>query len=118
VLSGGVAEDPGFWIRSRVLVLRIWQGAPATLAQVWTPVATSCDNPPIIGTFFVARVAHEEGRSVARRSYCDCDLTAAEAVERGSIAPAGVAIVSAATALVAVLLLVSFKALRRRRMPG
>ena len=116
VTAGDVVEDPGYWVRSRILVLRVWRGTPATVAEVWTPVVTSCDSPPITGLHFVALAKLEEGRSVARNTFCDCDLRAAATTERGTFAAAGIAVVLAATALVVVLLFLLIKAIRRRRV--
>lgn len=111
----GVSEDPGYWIKSRILVLRIWRGAPPTVAEVWTPVASSCDTQPITGLYFVALVRSDEGRNVAPSSYCDCDEKAAATQGRGAYAMVGMAIIAAGICAVAVALISLQKVFRRRR---
>lgn len=110
-----VIEDPGRWIRSRILVLRIWRGAPSTVAEVWTPVVTDCDSPPMIGSYFVALVRSQDGRSVASNSICDCARKAAATAGRGDFAVAGIAISAAAIFAAAIALVSLVKVIRGRR---
>ncbi|MEJ0040345.1 MAG: hypothetical protein WDO68_30695 [Gammaproteobacteria bacterium] len=113
-----IVEDPGYWVRSRVLVLRLWRGAPAAVAEVWTPIASDCDVPPIPGFHFVALVRTEKGRTVARNTHCDCVDKDAATEGRGAFAIAGVAMVAAALGIVAVALFLLVKVVRRRRRAG
>ncbi|WP_161966015.1 hypothetical protein [Steroidobacter cummioxidans] len=112
-----VVEDPGYWVRSRILVMRTWRGAPSTVAEVWAPVATNCDSPPIPGFYFVALVRSEKGRSVASNSLCDHALKAAATKERGSFAVAGITIAAAGAGAATAALLWFVKIIRRRRPP-
>jgi hypothetical protein len=109
-----VVDDPGYWTRSRILVLRIWRGAPSAVAELWTPVATDCDSPPIAGFFFVALVRSERGRSVATNSFCDCAEKAAATEGRGTFTVAGIAITAAAICAAAIALLPLVRIVRRR----
>jgi hypothetical protein len=84
-----VVEDPGHWIRSRVLVSRIWRGTPSAVAEVWTPILSDCDVQPIAGFPFVALARTEKGRSVAGSTYCDCDEKTAARKGRGAFTIAG-----------------------------
>jgi len=118
ISSERAVEDPGYWIRSRVLVLRVWRGAPSTVAEVWTPVVTDCDSPPLTGFYFVALVRTEGGRSVASNSFCDCSEKAAAKKGRGTFAVAGIAISAAAICAAAIALLLLVKVIRRRRPSG
>lgn len=113
--TGEVDESPGYWIRSRVLVLRIWRGAPPLVAEVWTPVATSCDTHPITGFYFLALVRSEEGRDVALSTFCDCALKAAATEGRGSFSIAGMTITATSIGVVALALISLVKVFRRRR---
>jgi hypothetical protein len=110
-----VVEDPGYWVRSRILVMRTWRGPPSTVAEVWTPVATDCDSPPIPGSYFAALVRSEKGRGVASNSLCDHALKAAATKERGSFAVAGITIAAAVVGAATVALLWFAKIIRRRR---
>lgn len=112
-----VVEDPGYWARSRILVIRTWRGAPSTVADVWTPVVTDCDSPPIAGSYFVALVRSENGRGVASNSPCD-DAQKAEATKQGGgFAVAGIAITAGVLGAATVALLPLVKIIRRRRSP-
>jgi hypothetical protein len=113
-----VVEDSGYWIRSRILVLRIWRGAPPTVAEVWTPVVANCDSPPITGSYFVALVQSEIDRDVARYSLCDRAWKAAATEGRGAFAFAGIALTAAAICAVAIALLLLVKVVRRRSLSG
>lgn len=110
-----VVEDRGYRARSRILVMRTWRGAPSTVAEVWTPVATDCDSPPIPGSYFVALVRSEKGRGVASNSLCDYAQKAAATKQRGSFAVAGITIATAVIGAAAVALLWLVKIIRRRR---
>lgn len=113
-----VVEDPGYWARSKILVLRTWRGTPSQLAEVWTPVVTDCDSPPIAGFYFVALVRSENGRGVANNSRCDCHQRAAATEGRGAFAVAGIAITAVAIGAAAIALLSLVKVIRRRRPRG
>jgi hypothetical protein len=116
VASGETFVDyQGYWIRSRILVFRTWQGAPSTVAEVWTPVVSSCDVPPSAGFHFVALVRTEKGRRVADNTYCDCVLKAAATKRRGAFTAAGIAVTAAAVSAAALALLWLVKIIRRRR---
>jgi hypothetical protein len=110
-----VVEYPGYWIRSRILVLRIWQGVPPMVAELWTPVVTDGDAPPIPASLFVALVRSEKGRSVASNSICDGPRKAAATSGRGTFAVAGIAIIAAAVCAAAIALLSLVRIVRRRR---
>lgn len=110
-----IVEDPGYWTRSNILVLRIWRGAPSTVAEVWTPVVTDCESPPIAGSYFVALVQSEIGRGVASNSLCDRAQKAAATEGRGAFAFSGIAIIAAAICAAAIALLALVKVIRRRR---
>jgi hypothetical protein len=113
-----VVEDPGYWIRSRVLVLRIWRGTPSTVAEVWTPIVSDCDVPPLPGFHFVALVRTEKGRSVATNTYCDCVQKTAATEGRGAFAIPGIAITAVALGAASIALLWLVKVIRRRRPSG
>ncbi len=113
-----VLEDPGYWTRSRILVLRIWRGAPPTVAEVWTPVVADCDSPPITGSYFVALVQSEIGRGVASNSLCDRAQKAAATAARGAFAFAGIALTAAAICAATMALLLLVKVVRRRSSSG
>lgn len=110
-----IVEDPGSWTRSKVLVLRIWRGAPATVTEIWTPVVTDCDSPPIAGSYFVALVRSEQGRSVASNSICDCAQKVAATEGRGAFAITGIVITMAAIGAAAIVLLSFVRLIRRYR---
>jgi hypothetical protein len=110
--GGNVVEAPGYWIRSRILVLRSWRGAPSTVAEVWTPVGSDCDSPPIVGSYFVALVRSEKGRSVASNSPCDCAQKAAATEGRGAFTVAGIVIIAAAICAAAIASLSLAKVIR------
>lgn len=110
-----LVESPGYWIRSQILVFRIWRGAPSTVTEVWTPVVTDCDSSPIPGSYFVAIVRFDDDRSVARNSPCDCPLRVVATQGSGTIAIAGAAITVASVGVVALALLAFAKAIRRRK---
>jgi hypothetical protein len=118
VSGDGFVEDPGHWIRSRMLVIRVWRGAPSTMAELWTPVATNCDLPPIAGSYFVAAARTEKGRSVASNSLCECDQKAALTAGRGTFALTSVAIIGTAICAAAIVLLMLGKVIRRVRRSG
>ena len=107
--------SPGYWIRSRILVLRVWQGTPPTVAEVWTSVVTNCDVAPVTGFYFVALVRSEEGRSVADNTLCDCVTKAAVTKGRGTFAVAGTSITAAAIGAAVVAFFALVKLIRRRR---
>ena len=113
-----IVLNPGYWIRSRVLVLRIWRGTPSTVAEVWTPIVTDCDVPPVPGFHFVALVRREKGRSVAENTYCDCTQEDAVTEGRGAFAVAGIAIIAAAISAAVLAVLVLVRIVRRRRSAG
>lgn len=118
-ISGkNVVESPGYWTRSRILVLRIWRGAPSTVADVWTPVVTDCDSPPIAGSYFVALVRSEKGRSAASNSLCDCAQKAAATEGRGAFAVEGIAISAAAICTAAIAIFSLIEVIRRRESSG
>jgi len=106
--------DPGFWIKSKILVLRVWRGAPSTTAEVWTPVVTDCDTPPMPGLYFMALVRTKEGRSVAERAYCNCDEAALTA-GGGTLVLTNVVILAAAIGVVGIALVLLLRQFRRSR---
>jgi len=111
-----VVEDPGYWSRSRILVLRIWRGAPPTVAELWTPVVTDGDSTPIPGSLFVALVRSQNGRSVTSNSICDGPRMAAATAGRGTFTVAGIAMIAAAVCAAAIALLSLVRMVRRRRL--
>ena len=118
VLNEKFVVDPGYWIKSKVLVLRIWRGTPSTVAEVWTPILSDCDLRPITGFHFVALVRTEKGRRVAGNTFCDCAAKAAATEGPGTFAVAGIAITAAALGAAAIALLLLVKVIRRRRRSG
>lgn len=117
-VSGETVVEENYWTRSRILVLRIWRGAPSTVAEVWTPGGSSCDIPPIPGFYFVALVRAEKGRSVASNSFCDCAEKAAAREGPGAFTGAAIAIAAAAIGAAAAALLLLVRVVRRRRPSG
>jgi hypothetical protein len=113
ISTESVVEDPGHWIRSRILVLRVWRGSPPVMPELWTPVVTDCDSPPIAGSYFVAMVRTEAGRSVASNSLCDCDQQAAMTAGRGAFARIGIALVVSSLCAAALALLILWRVLRQ-----
>jgi hypothetical protein len=118
VLNEKFVADPGYWIKSKVLVLRIWRGTPSTVAEVWTPILSDCDLRPITGFHFVALVRMEKGRRVAGNTFCDCAEKAAATEGRGAFSIAGIAITAAAVGAAAIALLLLVRVIRRRRPSG
>jgi hypothetical protein len=112
-----IVEDPGYWIRSRVLVLRVWRGTPSMVAEVWTPNLSDCDVPLTPGFHFVALVRTEKGRSVAHNTYCDCVEKDAWTQGRGTFTGASIAL-AASLGAAAIALLWLVKVVRRRGPPG
>jgi hypothetical protein len=110
-----VMVSPGYWTRSSILVLRIWKGAPSPVAEVWTPVESDCESPPIPSFNFVALVRTEKGRSVAGNSLCDCAQRAAATEGRGAYTALGIPFIAAAIFAAAIALLSLVKVVRRRR---
>lgn len=86
--------DPGYWAKSKVLVLRVWRGAPSMVTEVWTPVASSCDLRPLPAFYFVALVKREKGRNVDRYNYCDGPLRAYATRGPATLAPGGYALLA------------------------
>jgi hypothetical protein len=119
VSSATSVDERGYWTKSRVLVLRIWQGTPSTVTDVWTHVVTDCDPSPSRGTYFVALVRYQEGRNVARNSSCDCARKAAATQGSSAFAVGGITIAAAAlgTPLAALLWLVKIIQRRKRLKP-
>ena len=112
---GVPALDPGYWVKSKVLVLRVWRGAPPLVAEVWTPVVISCDSWPVPGSYFVALAKHESGRNVASNSECEGPLRAYATAGPATIAMAGIAATAAVLGLVAFAAVWLVKIVRRRR---
>jgi hypothetical protein len=112
--GGAASSDLRFWTRSKILVLRVWRGAPPTIAEVWSPGGSSCDLAVMAGFHFVALVRTENGRSIARNSECDSDVMAATK-ERGTYTNAGVAIIAASFCVAALALTWLGISIRRRR---
>jgi hypothetical protein len=108
-------ENPGYWVRTRILVLRIWRGAPSIVTEVWIPVVTDCDSPPIIASHFVALVQFEGDRSVAQKTLCNCDQNLAATEGPGSFTAAGVALAALLICAITVALLWLVNSVRRRR---
>jgi hypothetical protein len=114
--DGTAVREFRFWTKTRILVLRIWRGAPPTIAEVWTPGGSSCDLPMIAGFPFVALARVEKGRSVARHTDCEGDPSTAAAKGRGAYTDAGVAIIAATFCVVALTLTwTGFAILRLKR---
>ena len=110
-----VVEDQGYWARSSILVIRTWRGAPSTVAEVWTPVVTDCDSPPIAGSYLVMLVRSEKGRGVASNSLCDSAQKAAATKDGGVFTVAGISIITGVIGAATVALLLLAKMFRRRR---
>ena len=105
--------DPGYWTKSKILVLRIWRGTPLPVAEVWTPITTDCDLPPITGLYFTALVRSEKGRRVASNSPCDCNEKAVATKGSATLTIAGTAFTSSAIVATAGALLWLGKVIRR-----
>jgi hypothetical protein len=115
--NGGMVPSKGWpsrWIKSHILVLRIWRGAPPTIAEVWTPDFTSCDTPPILGFHFVALGKLDNNRLVATSYTCDCAERVFATAGTSVAAPKGIAILAAATSVLAYLLYLPISSIRRR----
>jgi len=110
----GTETYPYYWVRSKVLVVRIWRGAPSVITEVWTPGGNSCDMPMLAGIHFVALVSKEGDRRIARQSMCDCGITAAATTGRGAYTAAGLTLLAILGSVVAFLLLWLSKTVRRR----
>ena len=93
------AIDPGYWIRSKVLVLRIWRGSPPMVAEVWTRLEIDCDRRPFPGLYIDALTKHVAGRDVADFSECSCGLQAFATEGPASFAMGGIATIAAVLAL-------------------
>jgi hypothetical protein len=85
------------------------------VAEVWIPVVTDADSPPIPAFLFVVLVRSEKGRGVATNSACDRPQRAAATEGRGAFTVAGIAIIAAAFCTVAIALLSLVRIVRRRR---
>lgn len=114
------ALDPGHWIRSRVLVLRVWRGTPPVVAEVWTPVIFDCDGRPIPGSYFVALVNRDAGRDVAENSECGRALRMFSTKGPATFAIGGIVTIAAVLALGAIASVWVTRIVRRRRIsiPG
>lgn len=117
-LGDGVVESRGHWIKSKVLVLRVWRGMPSTVAEVWTPNLTDCDLWPIPGFYFTALVQTEYGRRMAGNTYCDGAERTAATAGRGTFMFPGIAVFVAALGAVAIALFSLVKVVRRYRSSG
>lgn len=111
----GLTLDPGYWVKSKVLVLRVWRGAPPMVAEVWTPVVMDSDFRPIPGSYFVALQKYEAGRNVAAYSECERPLRAYATAGSATIAMAGFATIAAVLGLVMIAAVQLVKIVRRRR---
>jgi hypothetical protein len=103
----------GTWVKSDVLVLRVWRGALPVVAEVWTPVVTSCDSWPIPGSYFVALAKYESGRHVAAYSECERPLRAHATAGPATIAMTGLATMAAVLGLVTLAAVRLMKMVRR-----
>jgi hypothetical protein len=110
-----LAVDQGYWIKSRVLVLRVWRGTPRMVTEVWTPVVTNCDSRPIPGLYFVALAKHEASRRVAEYSDCGRALRAVATDGPAAFAIRGIATIGAVLGLSFIAPVWLFKLVRRRR---
>jgi hypothetical protein len=113
-----VLLDPGYWTKSKILVLRIWRGSPSSVTEVWTPITSNCDLQPIPGFYFEALVRSEKGRSVASNSPCDCNEKAAAMKGLGAFTVAGMSVTAAGTLAAATIFLWLVKVIRRRKPSG
>lgn len=109
------AVDPGYWIKSKVLVLRIWRGSPLMVTEVWTLVATSCDSRPIPGSYFVALAKNAAGRNVAGYSECEGPLRAFVTSRPAAFAIGGIATIGAFFGLGLIASVWLLKTIRRRK---
>lgn len=113
---GMPALNPGSWVKSKVLVLRVWRGELPMVAEVWTPVVTSCDYWPIPGSYFVSLVEHDAGRRVAENSECAEPLRDYATSGPAKIAMSGYATIAAVLGLFTMLAVWVTKLVRRRRV--
>jgi hypothetical protein len=118
VVSSAADYDPEssfeYWVRSRVVVERVWKGNPATVVEVWTPVSSDCDVTPVSGMRFIVRERIQSGRSIARKSVCDYQWASAVTAQRGRYTTAGLLMLGTIGALAAALLLVALRFFARR----
>jgi hypothetical protein len=113
------APDLRFWTKSKILVLHIWQGAPSTITEVWTPGGSSCDQAILAGFHFVALARNENDRLIAHNSDCENDVVAAATQGRGTYTKAAVTLIAAAFLVTAVVLTWSVISIRQlRRSPA
>jgi hypothetical protein len=109
------ALDPGYWVKSTVLVLRVWRGTPPMVTEVWTPEVTDCDLTVIPGLYFVALVKHEGSRSVARYSDCARALRAFATKGPATFDRGGVATVGAVLGFSSIAFVWLVRIVRRRK---
>jgi hypothetical protein len=114
----GPITDPGYWVKSKVLVLRVWRGEPPVVAEVWTTVVTSCDSWPLPGYWFVALTKNEAGRNVAENSECGGPLRDYATAGPAAIAWAGLATLAAILGLAFLAVVRLMKVFQRRRAPA
>lgn len=107
-------EDPGSWVRYRMLVLKRWKGDIGIFATIWVRAATTCDMPPIPGSYFVALARLESGRSVAQPTFCNCDERDAVTRLPGTYVVGGIAILGAVIAALVAVLAFVIRVFRRR----
>jgi hypothetical protein len=108
------AIDPGYWIKSKVLVFRVWRGTPPPVAEVWTLVSSDCESPPFPGLYFEASTKRDGSRSVAENSYYS--RAVGKYLTRGpaTFATAGVAAIGAILCFGCIMLVWLAKIVRRR----
>jgi len=80
---------PPYWVKSKVLVLRVWKGTPPYVAEIWTPAGWGSYLAPIPASYFVALAKDEAGRTVANYSDCEGPLRAYATRGSATFTPAG-----------------------------
>ena len=108
-------KQAGYWVKSKVLVLRVWKGTPPSVAEVWTNAGWGSHLPPIPASYFVALAKDEAGRIVA--DYSDCEGPLRDYATRGSatFTPAGYGVLAVILGLAYIAFAWLWKKVRRKR---
>lgn len=117
--SSGRTVEVEYWTKSRIVVTRIWRGAPPAIAEVWTLSGSSCHLDVVAGLYFVALASTDNGRSVADNLDCECGVEEAATKGKGTYTKAGVALTAVTSCAAATVLIWFGLAIwRLRRLEG
>jgi hypothetical protein len=107
--------DPGYWVNSKVLVLRVWRGSPPFVAEIWTPAGWNWHLRPMPATYMVVLAKDEAGRTVADYSDCEGPLRAYATSGPARSTPAGYGLLAAILGLAYIAFAWVRKRVRRSR---